>query len=173
LQFNYYVVGNYIYRDTSLTAKQYAKVVPIMQGLLSKRFMWNKLVFDNDILLQFASNNSPIHLPIFASRHRIAHESKLIKNKLQTAIGLDIRYNTPYYNDNYSPLYFSFVTNYSTKISNYPQAAFFFNFKVKRFRASFAIDELQNFVFKNNINYHLYPAQNYTFRFGFHWAFIN
>ena len=173
LHFNYYVVGNYIYRDTSLTAKQYAKVVPIMQGLLSKRFMWKKLVFDNDILLQFASNNSPIHLPNFASRHRIAHERKLIKSKLQTAIGLDIRYNTPYYNDNYSPLYFSFVTNYSTKISNYPQAAFFFNFKVKRFRASFAIDELQNFVLKNNMNYHLYPAQNYTFRFGFHWAFIN
>lgn len=173
LQFNYYVVGNYIYRDTSLTAKQYSKVVPIMQGLITKRFMWKKLVFDNDILLQFVSNNSPIHLPNFASRQRIAHESKLIKNKLQTAIGLDLRYNTPFYNDNYSPLYFSFVTNYTNKISNYPQAAFFFNFKVKRFRASFAIDELQNFVLKNNMNYNLYPAQNYTFRFGFHWAFIN
>ena len=73
----------------------------------------------------------------------------------------------------YSPLYFSFVTNYTNKVSNYPQAAFFFNFKVKRFRASFAIDELQNFVLKNNMNYNLYPAQNYTFRFGFHWAFIN
>ena len=173
LHFNYYVVGNYIYRDTSLIAKQYSKVVPILQGLLSKRFVWNKLVFDNDFLLQYASNNSPIHLPNFASRHRIAYESKLIKNKLQTAIGFDFRYNTPYYADHYSPLYFSFVTNYSNRISNYPQAAFFFNFKVKRFRASFAIDELQNFVLQNNMNYQLYPAQNYTFRFGFHWAFIN
>lgn len=173
LHFNYYVIGNYIYRDTALMAKQYATVMPILQGLLSKRFVWNKLVFDNDFLLQTASNNSPIQLPNFASRHRIAYESNLIKKKLQTAIGFDFRYNTPFFADYYSPLYFSFVTNYTNKISNYPQAAFFFNFKVKRFRASFAIDELQNFVLKNNMNYHLYPAQNYTFRFGFHWAFIN
>ena len=173
LHFNYYVIGNYIYRDTSLMAKQDANVIPVLQGLLSKRFVWNKLVFDNDFLLQYASNNSPIQLPNFASRHRVAYESKLIKNKLQTAVGFDFRYHSPFFTDHYSPLYFSFVTNYTNKISNYPQAAFFFNFKVKRFRASFAIDELQNFVLKNNMNYHLYPAQNYTFRFGFHWAFIN
>jgi hypothetical protein len=173
LHFNYYVIGNYIYRDTSLMAKQDANVIPVLQGLLSKRFVWNKLVFDNDFLLQYASNNSPIQLPNFASRHRVAYESKLIKNKLQTAVGFDFRYHSPFFADHYSPLYFSFVTNYTNKISNYPQAAFFFNFKVKRFRASFAIDELQNFVLKNNMNYHLYPAQNYTFRFGFHWAFIN
>jgi len=173
LHFNYYVIGNYIYRDTSLMAKQDANVIPVLQGLLSKRFVWNKLIFDNDFLLQYASNNSPIQLPNFASRHRVAYESKLIKNKLQTAVGFDFRYHSPFFTDHYSPLYFSFVTNYTNKISNYPQAAFFFNFKVKRFRASFAIDELQNFVLKNNMNYHLYPAQNYTFRFGFHWAFIN
>jgi hypothetical protein len=173
LHFNYYVIGNYIYRDTSLMAKQDANVIPVLQGLLSKRFVWNKLVFDNDFLLQYASNNSPIQLPNFASRHRVAYESKLLKNKLQTAVGFDFRYHSPFFADHYSPLYFSFVTNYTNKISNYPQAAFFFNFKVKRFRASFAIDELQNFVLKNNMNYHLYPAQNYTFRFGFHWAFIN
>jgi len=92
---------------------------------------------------------------------------------LNLSTGIDIRYNMPFYTDAYSPLMYGFVTQYNHLIENVPRVGYFFNFKVKTFRGSLCVDEIQQLFTRNNINYPLYPAQNVMFRFGFHWMFVN
>jgi hypothetical protein len=89
------------------------------------------------------------------------------------ATGVELRYNTPYFANNYAPMYFSFVTQYQNKIRNIPEVSYFFNFKVKRFRAAVAFDQLQQIFTRNNINFPTYAAQNFAIRFALQWAFVN
>ncbi len=173
IECRYLMLGNYLYRDTSLQNKQYQKIIPVIQALINKGFHWRKWILDNQIVFQLSSNQSPIHLPLFASRQRLAYENRLFKQKLQVSSGFEFRWNSPYYADNYSPIWNSFVTQYQRRIANYPQVAAFFNFKVKRFRASVALDQIQQIFIANHVNYSFYGAQNFGFRFGFHWVMIN
>ena len=173
VQLNYYLLANYIYRDTSLLSKQYAKVIPLTHVMVFKKFRVRRFVFENNLLGQFVSSNAPIHLPLFASSSRLAYESRVLKKKLNISTGIDCRYNMPFYTDNYSPLVYGFVTQYDRKISNVPRLGYFFNFKVKTFRGSLCVDEIQQLFTRNNINYAMYPGQNFMFRFGFHWMFVN
>ncbi len=84
-----------------------------------------------------------------------------------------MRYNSSYFANDYAPIFFGFVTQYENKINNIPEFTYFFNFNVKRFRASVALDQLQQIFTRNNINYPGYAAQNLALRFGLHWIFVN
>lgn len=173
ISFNYYMLANFIYRDTTLFARQAASIIPINQLNISNRLRFKRFVFDNQILLQILSSKAPLHLPLFASRSRWAYENIILKKKLIVASGVDFKYNTPFYTDQYAPLMYSFVTQSTRKIENIPQVSYFFNFRVKSFRASISFDELQQLFTRNNINYSMYPAQNFMMHFGFHWTFVN
>jgi hypothetical protein len=168
-----YLMRNYFYRDTNLSPKQFTNAIPLLQAHLDKQFRIRSFVFDQSYLYQQVSNKSPIHLPQFSLRFRIAYENYIFKKKLQIATGIDVRYNTPFYIDQYNPIFNAFVPQYGQRFANVPQTSYFFNFKVKRYRASISFDELQQIFTTNNINYPSYPAQNFIMRFGFHWVFIN
>ncbi len=170
---NYYLIANYIYRDTMLKGQQYNGVIPLTQLNVFKQFKIRRFVFENNLLGQWVSSNMPLHLPLFASSSRFAYESLVLKKKLNISTGIDFRYNMPFYTDAYSPLIYGFVTQYDHKIENVPRLGYFFNFKVKTFRASICFDEIQQLFTRNNMNYPLYPGQNFMFRFGFHWMFVN
>lgn len=173
LTFHYYLIGNYFYRDTNLTALQYASVIPLFQLQFNKTFQYKTIAFDNQLLIQKTTAFNPIQLPIWASRHRLAYQNKIFKRKLSISTGFDMRYNTPYFASDYAPLYFGFVSQYQYKINNIPEFTYFFNFNVKRFRASIAFDQLQQLFTRNNINFPNYAAQNMALRFGLHWIFVN
>ncbi len=170
---HYYLLGNYIYRDTTLMTLQYKKILPVTQIQLNKTLQYQTLVFGNQLLLQLTPNSGPLQLPVWASRHRLAYENKIFKRKLLISTGLEMRYNTPYYANDYAPVFFNFVTQTQERISNIPEFTYFFNFNVKRFRASLAFDQLQQIFTRNNINYPDYAAQNLALRFGLHWIFVN
>lgn len=173
IKLNYYLLGNYLYRDSSLNALQYATVLPITQLELNKTFQYKTIVLDNQILLQISKSAGPIQLPLWSSVHRIAFQNRILKRKLLIATGIEMRYNTPYFANDYAPMYFSFVTQYQNKIRNIPEMTYFFNFKVKRFRAAVAFDQLQQLFTRNNINFPNYAAQNFAIRFALQWAFVN
>jgi hypothetical protein len=174
IDLNYFVVGNYIYFDTSsIKAQQYNKAISILQGKLNKEFTFKKFHLRNELVLQGIPNNPAIHLPWLAGRHILSYQNLILKKKLQIATGLETRYNTSYQTDVYNPLIFGFASQQRYKIGNIPQVNYFFNFKVKRFRSSISFDELQQFFVRNNLNYKGYAAQNFIIRFGFHWVFIN
>lgn len=174
LEFNYYTLTQVIYfPNATLQAAQYNAVIPVFQLHLQKEIQVRRFYLSNDFLLQHLTDNPAISLPLIAGRHSLSYRNMILKKKLQVATGLDLRYNMSYRADQYNPYIFGFAAPGTQVISNVPQVSYFFNFKVKRFRASVSFDELQQFVARNNINYPGYAAQNFIMRFGFHWVFIN
>ncbi len=173
IMFNYHLVGNYIYRDTNLLILQYNQVIPITQLQLHKLFNYKQFRLETDILFQVASNKSPIHLPKFATLNRLYYENAIFKTKLRLCTGFEMKYNTAFAADNYSPLLYGFVSQYTRNITNIPRVSYFFNCKVKSFRGALSFDDLQQLFYRNNINYSNYAAQNFMMHFGVYWSFVN
>jgi hypothetical protein len=170
---NYYVFGNYSYRDTTLRLQQYQSLLTLTQLDASNKIRIRSFWIENQIILQFAPDSGPLHVPKFAGISRIAYEKPLFGQKLRMTTGVEARYHSAFLTDQYSPLVYGFVTQYNRRIANFPRLSAFFNFRIKTFRASISIDEIQQSFYRNNINYTSYPGQNMMFRFGFHWMFVN
>jgi hypothetical protein len=171
---SYFTIANYIYYDTSsLQAQQYEKLLPLLQLQLSKEFHVSHFYLSNEVAVQTLPDNPALHLPTIAGIHSLSYRNYILKKKLQVATGLEMRYNTSFLVDNYNPYLFNFTSQNTRQIANAPQFNYFFNFKVKRYRATISFDQLQTFWSGNNINYSGYAAQNFCMRFGFHWVFIN
>lgn len=165
--------NQFIYRDTTLTVKQYQGGIPVLVLQGAKTFQWRKWVLFNQMAFQYSSDSTPIHLPRWIGRHRLAYENFILRSKLQVATGIEIAYHTPYLADGYHPYVFSTFTQYQRTLSNYPMWTAFFNFKVKRFRATVMADQLQQLFTRNYMNFPFYPNRNFNLRFGFHWVFVN
>jgi len=167
------LVGNYIYRDTDLITRQYAPIIPISQIEYNQQCKLHHFWLEQQLWLQWLPEKSPIHLPFFLGRIKGYYASSILRTKLNIATGIEMAYHSPYYTDEYSPLVYSFVNQYTRKIETLPRVSYFFNWCVKSFRGTLAFDQLQHLVFPNNINYPGYPAQKFMTRFGFHWTFVN
>ncbi|MBL7771782.1 MAG: hypothetical protein JNM95_02835 [Chitinophagaceae bacterium] len=168
-----YSILNMIYIDTNQIIRQYGSLIPVTQGLISKTFAWRNWKMDNDVFFQQAPNNSPIHIPNFATSNRLYLNRNILKEKLAIATGIEMRYNSPFKTDLYIPVFQSFTPQYTRTISNIPGFSYFFNFKIKRFRAALSFDEIQQLYAVNNLNYPLYPTPNFMIRFKLNWVFIN
>ena len=173
VQLRGFIHNQFIYRDTSLTVMQYKEAFPVLVLQGTKIFQWKKWVFDNHMAIQYSSDNTPIHLPRWISRHRLAYENFILRSKLKIVTGIEMAYHTPYLSDAYHPYLFSTYTQYQRTLSNYPMWTAFFNFKVKRFRATVMADQLQQLFTRNYMNFPFYPNRNFNLRFGFHWVFVN
>lgn len=167
------LIGNYVYRDTDLIARQYSPVIPISQIECNKQFKLHHFGFEQQLCAQWIPEKSPIHLPLFVGRVKWYYTSFILRTTLNVATGMEMAYHSPYYADEYSPLVYGFVNQYHRKIETLPRVSYFFNWRVKSFRGTLAFDQLQHLVFPNNINYPGYPAQKFMTRFGFHWTFVN
>lgn len=151
---------------TQLTAATHAKIV-------------GHLNLYSDFIVQQSGVNSPIRVPLFYTRQRLAFEGTFFKN-LNLSTGIDVNYNTPYKAYNYSPVMGKFFPQDSITISNLPQLSAFFNFRIKSFFAFFKAENLNtlkvqsDFGFTNNsFAAPLYPMPGMVIRFGVKWGFVN
>lgn len=153
--------------------QQWANPISIQQITVNKNFVFGKWTSTNNFLIQITPAGTPIQIPLYASMHSLAYNSFLFKGKLAISTGLDIQYNTPYYYDNYQPLFQSFTPQTTQQQIMIARVNPFFNFKIKRFRASINFDQVQHFLVENNLNYIRHPAQSGGFRFTLRWLFVN
>lgn len=168
------VIGNYLYVNDKSEFVQASEAFNVTQAWLRKTFRYRALIFDNEIAFQQTTGDAPLNLPKLMTRHQLGVELLVFKKALKIATGLEARYHTPYYGDGYNPLFNRFYYQNSYEISNIPEASFYFNFKVKKFRAYLMLDQLQQIIdTKNIIRAPGYPAQNFMIRFGFNWIMIN
>ncbi len=152
---------------------QYNSPISITQITASKTVNFGQWTNNNEVLLQLSPANTPLQIPLLSSWHRLAYNGKIFKKKMDVSTGLDVYFNTPYYNDIYQPVFQSFNPQTSVKKQMIPRINPFFNFKIKRFRATINFDQVQHYFVKNNLNYINYAAQNPMFRFGLRWLFVN
>lgn len=170
---DYYLLTNFTYRDSQWAVRQYALTFSLFQIYATKNFTYKGGVYQPTILIQLLPQDAPLHLPFFSTHQRLGIEKHVFHKKLLLASGIDMRWNSAYYADGYAPLFADFITQDQQKISVVPQVAIYVNAKVKRFRGSLSVGQLQQSLYNQNQLFQQYYAPGIQVRFGFNWAFIN
>ncbi|MCC6186697.1 MAG: hypothetical protein IT256_06050 [Chitinophagaceae bacterium] len=96
---NNYLLSNFLYFDATQAPNQAANVFTVSQFWLRKVFHLGPLRIDNELMYQQASNAAPINLPQLLGRHQFSIETKIFKNQLRIATGLEVRYHSAYYSN--------------------------------------------------------------------------
>ncbi|MDR6569771.1 Putative porin [Chitinophaga ginsengisegetis] len=170
---NYFLFTNYTYFKDYYHSDQYNSLFNLLQITFSKKFTIKPFNWYVDIAFQQLHGNGPLNVPTFWTRNRFAFEKRLYTN-LNLMTGIELRYNTGYYADDYSPLTGQFIYQNAAKISNsLPDIAAFANFRIKSFSAYVRAENLNTFFGDNNYAGPLYPYNNFAFRVGLRWWFIN
>jgi hypothetical protein len=168
-----YAVANYIYINDHQNPDQYAPTFSVTQVWLRKLFNIGTFVLDNELAYQEKTGNAPVNVPRLMGRHQFSWESYMFRRALKVAIGVEARYHTPYESAAYSPFLNRYYYTNTATISNTPEGTVFFNFKIKQFRASLSLDQVQQFFTTNLITTPNYAAQDVMLRFGFTWVLVN
>lgn len=168
-----YLITNYIYLNEQQDFDQYTGAFNITQIWLRKAFRYGIFVLDNEVVYQQKTGNAPVNVPAVMGKHQLSIETKLFGNALKMATGIDMWWHTSYAPSGYSAFFNRFYYQKDYTISNAPETAVFFNFKIKNFRAFIMGDQLEQFFTRNIITAPGYPAQDAMIRFGFNWVMIN
>lgn len=172
-------ITNYTYFKNYYQAVQFNGLVNLTQFTAStKNRITRRLNLYSDFIVQQTTGNNPIRVPLFFTRQRLSFEGNFFKN-LFLSTGLDVKYNTPYKANNYSPVEGKFFPQDST-ISNLPEVDAYFDFRIKTFTGLLKIENLNtidvshNFGFtNNNLAAPGYPVPGFLFRIGVQWNFVN
>lgn len=167
------LLANYIYFNSNLEVTQQSEAFSVLQAFGSKEFKFGLFSLDNEVVWQQATVNAPVNIPAFLFRHKLGIQTQMFKSALLVATGLELRYNTPYFADGYTPYFNQFYYQNDIKITNYPEVLVYANFKIKHFRAFVMMDQLQQLISTNVLFAPGYPGPNAIFRFGFNWPLIN
>jgi hypothetical protein len=177
----YYLVSNYLYFDNLRSAAQTGSLFNVLHLSAKKQLKLSRVLnLYSEIHLQQMVGNPPVNLPLIYTNNRISFDGIYYKN-MHYSIGLELRYNTPYKADNYSPFIGQYFYQDQTTISNRPELNAFFNFRIKRFSAFIRTENLNTFgtntgspsFTENNHTAPFYPQQGFWFRLGIWWIFVN
>lgn len=171
---------NYTYFYNYYQAEQYSSLINVVQIQVARTFrLTRRLRLYSDVILQQTDGASPVRVPAFYTRQRLALEGIYFKN-LTYSLGLDIRYNTPYKAYDYSPVMGQFVPQDTLQISNRPTVSGYFNFRIKTFTTFIRLDNVNAIDLKdglsftkNNLAAPNYPYPGLVFRLGIQWRFVN
>lgn len=181
---HYYLLTNYTYVNNYYQLQQESTLFNLLQVALQKTIRlgkhWN---WHADIYLQQVIGNGPVHVPFIYSRNRIAYEGDLGFKNLDIAMGLEVRYNSAYKADGYSPVLGRFFYQDSIKLNNpLPDISAYVHFRIKPFKAYIRAENLNaarkmqggGFGFtNNNIVAPGYPMPGLQIRVGVFWSFVN
>ncbi|MEO8712578.1 MAG: putative porin [Parafilimonas sp.] len=176
----YYLVTNYTYFNGLYTSAQTSAVFNVLHIAAQKKMHVAKnLNWYLEANLQQTTGNPPVNLPLVLARSRFAFEGNFFKN-LFLSTGVEVRYNTAYKADDYSPLTGQFVFQDTSTISNLPDINLFLNFRIKSFKGFVRVENLNTinpsngFSFTNyNFSAPGYPGRGFWFRLGIWWSFVN
>lgn len=181
LSAEYYLISNYTYFDSFFTARQEATLFNVLHIAAKKKLKLSKVLnLYTEVHVQKTAGNPPINIPLVFTSNRISFEGIYYKN-MHYAIGLELRYHTPYKADNYSPFIGQFFYQNNYTINNRPEINAFFNFRIKTFKAFIRAENLNTIgtntgkfgLNQNNLTAQHYPQQGFWFRLGIWWTFIN
>jgi Putative porin len=177
---HYYLAGNFTYFNNFYTPAQEATLVNVLQIMAEKEFRWRKRWhWYVQATVQQTTANAPVNVPLVFIRQRFAFEGVFFKN-LNLATGLEIRYNTPFKADGYSPLLGQFYLQNSRTIRNLPDVGAYLHFRIRGFNAFVRAENLNSVSFNNGFGFNNnniaspgYAYPGLVMRLGIFWAFIN
>lgn len=181
LKADYYLMSNYLYLTQFSKLQQESAIFNLLRiGALKTFDISRHWKLHSELYVQQKAGSVELNVPAVFTRNRIAFEGNFFKN-LHLATGLEVKYHTPYKGDNYSPLLGQFFYQDSVTISNRPDVAAYFNFRIRSFKAYVRAENLNSatmenggFGFRaNNIAAPGYPYPGLVIRYGVFWSFVN
>lgn len=178
---DYYAINNFPYFSNFFDAQQYSTLFNVLHISGEKKFplskYWNLYT---EAHLQQKTGNAPVNLPTFFTRDRLVFEGNFFTN-LYLAMGLELRYFTPYKVDNFSPFTGQFFNQNAFTLSNRPDMNVFLHFRIKSFKGFIRIENINTFSVANgsvgfnkyNYSSEHYPARTLWLHTGVWWNFIN
>lgn len=178
-EFRSFSILNYAYFDGYNSAKQSNQLFNLFQLQTGRKFLLKGRWFlYSDLILQQTAGNAPVNVPLFLTRNRLAFEGKFFKN-LKLSTGIELRYNTPFKANGYSPLNGQFFYQNDSMIRNRPDIALYCNASIRRMDFFIRVENLNAFQFSpagfynNNFATPLQPVPGLYSRLGIFWRFVN
>jgi hypothetical protein len=169
-----YVLKNYFYFSGPATPNYESNAINMLVVSFSNRFGIKGFHFDNDVWFQKSAGSDVIRLPLVTTKHSVYYERFVFKKALLFAIGVDLRYYTPFRGNGYNPLTGQFYLQNEWTLKYYPVLDVFLNVKIKTVRVFLMGTNLSSFFGKQKGYYTspLYPAADASFKFGAAWRFF-
>ena len=178
VKLNYAIINNYTDFGPDTLPSQYKGRLSVAALYIRKEFSIWKFHLANDLLIQKSSDTTVLDLPLITVRsagffeHRF--HFKFTNGYLNTQLGAEIFYNTPYYGYSYMPAIGRFFRQNQTLTGAYPYINAFLNVKIKRTRFFIMFDHI-NYGF-NGYNYFMVPSNPMNirmFKYGLAWTFYD
>lgn len=171
---------NYSYFVNYHQSAQYGGLINITQVQAQKKFIVRRHInLYSDFIVQQSAGTTPVRVPLFYTRQRLAFEGNFYKN-LFLSSGLDITYNSPFKANTFSPVVGQFIPQDSVTISNRPVVNVYLNFRIKSFTGILRVENLNAIDFTNGFGFThnnfaapLYPTPGLLVRVGVQWGFVN
>jgi hypothetical protein len=138
-------INNYIFFDENQQASQAnGEAFTVIPGLnfsfnIRKKFFWESDVYYTAITGDGANN---FRIPELVANSRIYYDSPMFRENLYIQIGLEGRYRSDNFADNYNPAMQQFFLQNEFNVYAYPVIDLFINARIKRTRILFRFNHL-------------------------------
>ncbi len=169
------VVKNKIYYDARSMPAQETGNVSVSGLYARKDFRLGGFHLNHRVLLQWSTSQEVIPVPLASAFLSYYFEFDVVKSVLRLQVGLDGRYNTPYYAFGYNPALSQFYNQREKEIGGYPMVDVFVNAKWKRMRILLKLEHLNDNLFGDRNYFTLlhYPQNKRVLKLGFSWSFYD
>ncbi len=171
----FYNMSNYAYMDANRLPVQIGGSVQALVLELKHTLKFWDMGLENEIRVQFVSNDQVLPLPTYWGRNTLYYEKSLFKDNLKGRVGVDVFYNTNYSAYGYFPLTGQFHVQNEEALKFYPTMDVFINVQVAELVIFLKMEHVNQGLFKENgyFNAYKYPAPPRAFKVGLVWRFYS
>lgn len=167
-------INNLIYFGTDARPTQHDGFCSVTEIYATYSYVIKRFEFSGFSSLQLTKADSPIHLPLFMTRLKLAYSQPIFHKAATLQPSITIQYFTKYYADAYMPALRVFYQQNEVKVGNYPFLDLALSIKVKR--ANIFI-EYSNMImltpYRESFTTPHYPYRDGRFFLGVNWRLFN
>lgn len=178
LKAEYFLISDYLYFTASpggidAHPAQLGNDINLLKITLTKNLAWRRWHFDNTLVYQKTDYQSTLRTPE-AYTYTSLYYNKLFFSVLNTNIGVDVRYNTPYVAPSYAVGLGEFYNGPDITFSSYPKATVFIKATLYRTNLFVMYDYANQGLFQRGFyTVNRYPMEDAQLKFGVSWTFYN
>jgi len=178
LKAEYFLISDYLYFTASpggidAHPTQLGSDINLLKLTLTKNLAWRRWHFDNTVVYQKTDYQNTLRTPEVYT-YTSLYYNKLLFSVLNTNIGMDVRYNSPYVAPSYAVGLGQFYNGPDITFSSYPKATVFIKATLYRTNLFVMYDYANQGLFQKGFyTVNRYPMEDRQLKFGVSWMFFN